>query len=122
MFWRQSRTKGNDQTFTQHLFIPVYYVYCLQHLKHKELYYGYTEDLRRRLKEHKREDKNWELIYYEAYRSEIDARTREQKLKDYGQSRTHLKRRIAHSLLEQISAGCSILQSLALRNIVCARE
>jgi len=77
----------------------MYYTYCLQHRITKELYYGYTDDLRRRLKEHKKEDKSWESIYYEAYRSEIDARKRERKLKDYGQSRAHLKKRIKNSLL-----------------------
>jgi putative endonuclease len=78
----------------------MFYVYCLQHRVSKELYYGYTDNLRRRLAEHKRKDKNWELIYYEAYRTESDARKREHKLKDYGQSRTHLKQRIKNSMLE----------------------
>lgn len=78
----------------------MFYVYCLQNQKTKELYYGYTDDSRRRLKEHKRENKYWELVYYEAYRSEIDARKREQKLKQYGQSRTHLKHRINNSLFK----------------------
>lgn len=78
----------------------MYYVYCLQHRGTKELYYGYTADLRRRVKGHQAEDKLWELVYYEAYRSEIDARRRERKLKQYGQSRTHLKQRINNSLLE----------------------
>jgi len=78
----------------------MYYVYCIQHQKKKKLYYGYTYDLRRRIKEHKREDKSWKLIYYEAYNSEIDARKREQKLKDYGQSRTHLKKRIQNSIIK----------------------
>jgi len=77
----------------------MFYTYCLQHRIIKELYYGYTDDLKRRLKEHKKEDKNWELIYYEAYRSESDARRRERMLKKYGQSRAHLKRRIKDSLL-----------------------
>lgn len=65
----------------------------------KELYYGYTDNLDRRLSEHEAEDKAWGLVYYEAYRSEDDARQRERKLKDYGQARTHLKRRISKSLL-----------------------
>jgi len=77
----------------------MFYTYCLQHSISKELYYGYTDNLRRRLKEHKRENKNWELIYYEAYRTDTDARRRELKLKDYGQSRSHLKKRIKDSLL-----------------------
>ena len=78
----------------------MYYVYCLQDRISKEFYYGYTNNLCRRLKEHKKENKNWELIYYEAYISESDASRREQKLKDYGQSRTHLKKRIKDSLFE----------------------
>ena len=78
----------------------MYYVYCIQNLGRNNFYYGYTTDLIRRMKEHKREDKNCELIYYEAYRSEIDARNRERKLKDYGQSRTHLKKRISNSIIK----------------------
>ncbi|MGD0577007.1 MAG: GIY-YIG nuclease family protein [Candidatus Staskawiczbacteria bacterium] len=78
----------------------MYYVYCIQDLAKENFYYGYTGDLVRRLKEHKRENKNWDLIYYEAYRSEADARKREQKLKDYGQSRTHLKKRIINSIIK----------------------
>ena len=77
----------------------MFYTYCLQNKKNKELYYGYSNDLKRRLTEHRQVDKKWILIYYEAYRSENDARKREKKLKHYGQSRTHLKRRISESLL-----------------------
>lgn len=78
----------------------MFYAYCLEHRISKKLYYGYTEDFERRVKEHKQKDKNWELIYYEAYRAEVDARKRERMLKHYGQSRTHLKQRIKNSLLE----------------------
>lgn len=78
----------------------MFYTYCLQHGKTGELYYGYSEDLDRRVKEHKQKDKYWELVYFEAYRSEIDARDRERKLKHYGQSRTHLKKRIFNSLIK----------------------
>jgi len=76
------------------------YVYCLQDKVSKDFYYGYTDDLVRRFKEHKRNNKNFELIYYEAYRSENDARKRERKLKQYGQTRTHLKNRLKDSLLK----------------------
>ncbi|MDH5683755.1 MAG: GIY-YIG nuclease family protein [candidate division WOR-3 bacterium] len=77
----------------------MYYIYLIQNKKNKRLYYGYTSNLRRRFKEH---NKNgvWELIYYEAYRSVEDAIKRERKLKDYGQARTHLKRRLSKSLLK----------------------
>jgi len=50
------------------------------------------------MNEHNRQE-DWKLIYYEAYVAEKDARKRERKLKDYGQSRTHLKNRIEESLL-----------------------
>jgi len=46
------------------------------------------------------QDKNWKLVYYEAYDSDIDARRREIKLKDYGQPRTHLKKRIHNSIIK----------------------
>ena len=77
----------------------MYYVYLIQNRANKNLYYGYTADLRHRLEEHNKNG-SWELIYYEAYRTENDARKRERKLKDYGQSRTHLKQRLSKSLLK----------------------
>ena len=82
----------------------MYYMYLLRNKISKEIYYGYTADLERRSKEHN-VDNEWELIYYEAYLSEKDARRREVKLKDYGQSRAHLKNRLKDSLGSKISAG-----------------
>jgi putative endonuclease len=76
----------------------MYFVYLLKRGNTKEIYYGYTNDLNRRLGEHSKVDNKWKLIYYEAYLSEVDAKNREKKLKDYGQSRNHLKGRIKHSL------------------------
>ena len=75
----------------------MYYVYILTNEKNKELYYGYANDLERRLKEHNKNGK-WKLVYYEAFISELDARERERKLKHYGQSRNHLKSRLKRSL------------------------
>ena len=60
------------------------------------MYIGYSEDLKRRLKEHK--SKNPELVYYEAYKSEKDAKNREMKLKQHGQTKRRLKERLRHSL------------------------
>ncbi len=77
----------------------MFYVYCLRNSQSKDLYYGYTGNLKRRMKEHKQKDKNNNIVYYEAYKSKMDAQTREKKLKNYGQSRTHLKKRIKNSLL-----------------------
>ena len=84
----------------------MYHVYVIQSLKMKNLYYGFTTDLAKRLESHNRGSNKatsngvpWKLIYCETYRSEKDARAREIKLKNYGNSRTHLKKRITNSLL-----------------------
>ena len=76
----------------------MYFVYLLRNENTDELYYGYTNNLEQRLEKHNRNNKELKLIYYEAYLSEQDARAREQKLKQYGQSRTHLKNRLKRSL------------------------
>ena len=68
----------------------MYYAYILKNKMTNEIYYGYTDNLERRFKEHNVSDE-WKVVYYEAYLSEKDARARENKLKDYGQSRFHLK-------------------------------
>ena len=73
-------------------------MYCVYILKIKNrvklpYYVGYTEDLKRRIFEH-RKDNEIELIYYEAYQSEKIAKTRERKLKQYGGSWRSLKQRL----------------------------
>ncbi len=74
----------------------MYYVYIIRNKKTKEIYIGYTGNLRRRFKEHY--NKYPELIYYEAYKSKVDAKKREIKLKQRGQSIRWLKSRIKNSL------------------------
>ena len=76
----------------------MHYVYVLRNLNSEQLYFGYTNDLERRIKEHSKNNL-FKLIYYEAYVAERDAKSREKKLKHYGQSRTHLKSRIVNSLI-----------------------
>ena len=76
----------------------MYFVYVVRNKITRELYIGYTEDLKRRFKEHK--DKNPELIYCEVYKSKKDATQREKQLKRRGQSIRWLKNRIKHSLIE----------------------
>ena len=75
----------------------MYYVYILKKKSNCGLYYGYTNNLHRRLDEHNK-NKEWDLVYYETFLAEEDARKREIKLKDYGQARAHLKNRIQNSL------------------------
>ena len=90
----------------------------LKNTKSNELYYGYTNDISRRTRDHLKENPNYSLIYYEAYISEQDARQRERMLKQYGQARTHLKNRLKDSLSSKISAGSNSgidLRSLTFR-------
>ena len=75
----------------------MYYVYFIRNKITKNTYIGYTNNLRRRFAEHK--DKNPELLYYEAYKSEKDARNRELKLKQRGNGVRRLKERLVHSFL-----------------------
>jgi len=74
----------------------MYYVYLIKNFKTNSTYIGYTGDLRRRIEEHKRKDS--ELVYYEAYKNEKDAREREKKLKQRGQTIRRLKERLKNSL------------------------
>ena len=75
----------------------MHYVYVLKNINDKTLYYGYTNNLDRRISEHQK-DWDCELVYFEAYKSETDARRREKKLKDYGQAVSGLKSRLTESL------------------------
>ncbi|KUK55985.1 MAG: Integrase family protein [Atribacteria bacterium 34_128] len=54
--------------------MPMDYVYILRNNRTKRIYIGYTKNLRRRLIEHKKEDNEIELVYYEAYNNEKLAR------------------------------------------------
>ncbi len=89
--------RKSQSEFTQHLFFTMYWVYILKNKNNGKLYYGYTNNLKRRLKQHS-VSKKWKCIGCEGYASEQDAREREQKLKHYGQARTYLKKRLANSL------------------------
>jgi len=84
----------------------MYFFYTLKSLKDNNLYFGYTSDLRRRFKEHNaglvKSTKNREplvLVYYEAYKSDIDARERELQIKKRAKAHIGLKRRIKNSLI-----------------------
>lgn len=76
----------------------MYYVYLIRNKKERKTYIGYTKDLNRRILEHK--SKKPDIIYYEAYKSKLDAQERERKLKQRGQAARWLKERIKHSLRE----------------------
>ena len=83
----------------------MYYVYTLKSLKDGNLYTGSTNDLERRLGQHNNGEvvstksrASVELVYYEAYRSEHDARMRESNLKLRSKAFTQLKKRIQGSV------------------------
>ena len=82
------------------------YVYVLKSQKDNNLYFGSTNDLRRRFAEHNtgkvrstKSRRPFELRYYEAYFDENDARGREYSLKKDGRALAQLRRRIERSLL-----------------------
>jgi putative endonuclease len=80
----------------------MYYVYLIQN-EAGEIYTGFTKDLRKRLQSHNEglnkatKGHQWQLVYYEAFRSEADARKREKSLKA-GRARRWLRERIQGSL------------------------
>lgn len=83
----------------------MYYVYVLQSKKDNNLYIGYTNDLRRRFAEHSKGLSSstkhrgaLKLLYYEAYISQADAKSREYRLKKSQGARTALRRRLPDSL------------------------
>lgn len=83
----------------------MFYVYLLKSKKDKELYIGFTNDINRRLSEHNsaavpstKSRIPFELIYYEGYKAEKDARHREKNLKLRSRAFVQLKKRIRVSL------------------------
>jgi len=83
----------------------MYYVYILVSLNTKELYIGFTSNLKKRIEQHNTNKSFstkgkgiWILVYCEMYKSKKDALTREHRLKYYGQALNELKKRISGSL------------------------
>jgi len=83
----------------------MFFVYILKSKKDKNLYIGYTPNLRERLKEHNlglvrstKSRKLLYLVYYEAYALKQDATKREHNLKLRAKALRQLKNRIEGSL------------------------
>ncbi len=88
-----------------HIIAYMFYVYVLKSKKDEKLYFGSTNNLRRRLSEHNAGKvsstacrRPFELRYYEAYFSENSARKREVSLKKDGRALAQLRLRIKESL------------------------
>ena len=82
----------------------MFYTYILKSNKNGRLYTGYTNDLRKRFKEHNDKMSTYtkyrgpyELIYYEACVDKSDARARELYLKA-GKGKRYLKSRLKRFL------------------------
>jgi putative endonuclease len=81
------------------------YVYVLKSLKDGNAYIGSTTNLRRRFAEHEKglvistkSRRPFELVYYEAYKDEKDARLREASLKLKSRAYAQLRSRLKGSL------------------------
>lgn len=79
----------------------MFYFYILGSHKDNELYYGSTNDLKRRVIEHNsgkvlstKSRRPFKLLYYEAYTTEGEARKREVTIKLRGNARFQLLKRI----------------------------
>ena len=68
----------------------IYYCYILSNKNRSVLYIGYTEDLNRRVKQHKsgsvvftKKYNVVDLIYFETFEAEEEAKSRERQLKNW---------------------------------------
>lgn len=84
-----------------------HYVYLLQSESDASYYIGYTQNLKRRIKEHNnglnfstKHSRPWKLIFFEGYRNNLDAKRREKYLKT-SQGARLLKRMIKEFLYEK---------------------
>ena len=82
-----------------------YYLYILKSKKDEELYIGSTNNLKRRLLEHQKGLNfstkyrlPFDLVYFEGYKTEEEARRREHNLKLRANALSQLRRRISKSL------------------------
>jgi len=82
----------------------MYYVYVLKSLKNKDLYFGFSRNLKVRFKAHNsgkvrstKAYRPWVLTYYEAYKVKSDAAMREKELKIHA-AKNSLMKRIKNSL------------------------
>ena len=88
-----------------------YYVYVLKSEKDGNWYTGYTNNLKKRIKQHNlgytestKNRRPFELIYYEACLNEKDAITREKYLKS-GMGKRFLKNRLKHFFNNEFLTG-----------------
>ncbi len=108
----------------------MFYVYVLIEEKSGESYIGFSKDLKKRIVEHRQgvgakftKTGMWHLVYYEAFLSKKDALTRERKLKQNGNARHQLLRRVKGSIdWVKIGAGEEPWKTTRSIGRVCKRR
>ncbi len=82
----------------------MYYVYVLRNSRNRDVYVGYTTNLKERFRTHNlgkvkstKPDRPWTLVYYEAYKSKLDSTKREKQLKMHA-AKNELLARLKNSL------------------------
>ena len=82
----------------------MYYFYVLRFIKNGKFYYGFSDNLKQRIKDHKSGKSNFtsrngpfDLIFYEAYANKHDARDAEKYFKT-GHGREVLKGKLKNYL------------------------
>ena len=95
----------------------MFYIYCIESIINKELYFGITRDLKRRIKEHNQKLNfstkcyaPWKIIYYEACLNKEDAIRREHYLKT-SQGRRMFKARLKEYFYENRKSSKSKMHS-----------
>ena len=83
----------------------MYYVYVLVEERSGENYVGYSANLKSRITQHQEgrgakttRNGTWHLVYYEAYVDKRDAVIRERRLKQNGNARRQLLKRVEESV------------------------
>jgi putative endonuclease len=92
----------------------MWYTYVLESINNQHLYTGYTDDLRRRLKEHNegrggeytKIHGKWKLIFYEAYSEKKDAAKAEKFFKS-GYGKEVLKDKLENYFKNKCKAAAS---------------
>ena len=90
----------------------MFYTYVLKGSSNPKYYIGYTSDLRKRLHQHNagetistRRGRPWQLVYYEAYADEQNARDREHKFKQRGKLWQELRKRLENTIVHKKVLG-----------------
>src|SRR3989344_591904 len=102
----------------------MYYVYVLKSQLDNKLYIGYSANLKKRFKEHQngkvkstKPRRPFELIFYEAYKSKVDAKRREKYFKT-DKGKTTIQTMLRDSLMIQIIQPVTLFTDRHIRDSI----